>query len=403
LSHIWAALDDPDCLFRILDGFVSNRSTWKRTLLEDAVKPMTLVRIRLYFCLIHSLFHQYLQHFHNDLSSSNWERFLFYAEKVRELRFKYYEGGMLDCSTFAEFARIRPVLTPIRRLQRLYVEPSQCSIRMKYIILFLHDGLDELDVYDNVSKRHDEGFTGTEHVHMVRELINDIANRATGLRKLRLHIHAKGHKVQANLVRMIPKLRNLSRLELHACLVTPSLVLALSQLPKLTAFKVDNHVFKHPPKACLFCTLIEEPLCDEKSRALAFPSLSELSLRGRPAHIAPLLSNNAQFARLTWLVIDVLTPSTEPDVQALLQRVAEACPHIQIIELCRKSDVAGHALAGRSEYPLTVRSILSMQKMTSLTALTIESFTPERISDEELSGVLTQQDTLKKLRVFERL
>jgi hypothetical protein len=336
------------------------------------------------------------QKFLFKLNSSNWDRFLYYAERVREMRFEHYDG-MLDCSTFVEFARSRPVLTPFWRLQRLHVVPSQYSIGMHHIVLFLHDGLEELDIPATFSQQKDLGFLSNQCI--VCDLLNDVVHRATGLRRLRLHIHAHGRHLQDDLIGTIPKLRRLTELELLPCLVTPTLVLALSQLPELSVFSVDSHQCSRAAGAPILCDVIDLPFPDAQD--VVFPSLEVITLQGQLAHITPLFSGSGSFTCLTTLAIDMMLESTGSRIRTLLERVAKVCPSIQSIELSRLRDVGSHTVQSKVTDPITIHSIRPVSSMKNLCELFISSPSPVQITDEGLLSLLAEQCTLDKLDSLE--
>jgi hypothetical protein len=318
---------------------------------------------------------------------------MYYADRVRELHICDSDReDILDSSAFAEFARGRPVLNPFRQLLRLHVDPTHYSIGTKYVVLFLHNGLEELEISECWPEWDIEN-----NQRLVYQLLNDIASRAIGLKKLQLHVHAFGRELEGTIIKALPSLRKLTRLDLSPCLVTPKLVLALSQLPELKEIAIDTHGRDIDTAVNGLCAAIDDPFPDEISQDLSYRSLAMFYTQGRLSHLKSLFCRSGIFPRLTVLSIDVTAESTGSGIYTILGCVAEACPVISCIQFTRVRDGGLPILPSTKQDPISIHSIMPVCKMKALDRLVIDLPYSIQISEADLDGLLTQQGALENL------
>lgn len=350
----------------------------------------------------------HVRKFTEYITANKWDRFHFYARRVRHLIFSEDDLRSLSSSITTELLRKRPISSLAPNLKKLDISmrlvhppasvysgpiPSMWTCVRDIGILFMHRSLRELSVWL------------PSCTETIKNILKDIEELAPHLQRLTL-LATSDHHIgicEVELKAFIANMKSITSISLSAGLFSPAIMNALSSHQELEELSVDLarlELFGISPTTPNPNQLT---IPSETFTSLyAFTNLTRLSLTTRYENIAPIFSSSSTFSALKHLALRVLSTSDVTIINELLTSISLSCPSLLCLSLGHlrvdhqpPNDPDTASDAGFIN-PSTFQPLMGF---TTLERLEICFFVPIKMSDSDFGTVLLNFPNLTSLKL----
>ncbi|KLO14237.1 hypothetical protein SCHPADRAFT_927964 [Schizopora paradoxa] len=326
------------------------------------------------------------------ITQQDWRRFLPYASRVRLVDGFYDEElesyRMLSETALADIMMTSPSLgTIFPRLRDLIFEGDIIADYpwLKFFIAFLHEGLQEL--YIQITE-----FAPDEALNLLEEAVWRSPN-ITDLSITSIFFE-QGDNIVASIASSLSTMHKLTQFKTGSCLLGPQILSTLDQLPNLrkVQFYEDTYRQGHVPNGVLPQSILPDP----------FPQLVDLMLQCSLSELCRYLSLGSDIApSLLILDIDVVSGFKPSTLQDTLDKIAEAFPLLEFLEITRREDFI--AFEGTAEdlegaaSPLMHSNLVPLTSMRALKTFYLRCDGVVSMTNSELCQLLSQCPSLRRL------
>lgn len=257
------------------------------------------------------------------IPSDRWERFFFYANRVRQLECteSYPE---IHHRSFATLSISRPVLHVLPNVTHLTwkKDPARPSASLTLCLMFLTPNLKSLSVRTGLGSIQADLFA-------IDNFFRNVVVRSPLIEHIDFRSEIPFHNIGPVLSKFLSSLSHLKSVRLSDSLLSSDLVTALAKCPDLEAIRIAD-----PEEP----TNRGQELADLENfmpvlRDGAFPSIKIMQFKAHLWNATRFLQSLFPASRLQSLAIRTLRYEPHENIGGLFSVVAEACPGIQDLEL----------------------------------------------------------------------
>ncbi|KIJ94186.1 hypothetical protein K443DRAFT_683973 [Laccaria amethystina LaAM-08-1] len=342
LDALWRVVDDPPRLFGLL-----------APLRKNAEEP-----------------HEY--EFERTPDSNDWKRFDRYSTRVRHFTYQATHHPIHQ-SLFDAMARTRTRLDILPNMNTL-----SWNAPLSLSIMFMHRGVKHFVVVIP---------TDVE----VAPFFQDIAARMPDLCHLDLRSRLPVRNIEENTCILLSCLTKLQKITFPRFYFTTRVTESLSRLDALGVVEFQYHDEQgvgSPEDVADFCPTLTEG---------AFPALWDFSLNVDFEDAALFVTAEYAPANLTMLYIDSEEIESPADVQALINAVADHCPHLKLLALVSQRNARTQSPPPSEDRCIDYGTLKPLLRCRNLTSLEIVHQFPLSLKQEDLERLAVAWRALEKL------
>ncbi|GLB34296.1 hypothetical protein LshimejAT787_0111800 [Lyophyllum shimeji] len=318
------------------------------------------------------------------ISSERWERFSFYANRVRHLECTD-QSPEIHHQSYATLSITRPMLHLLPNLTHLTwkKDPARPAASLVPCLLFLTPGLRTLSVETGHSSDQGDLFA-------IDNFFRDVVYRSPRIEHLEFRSDVPFHGVGPSLSNFLIGLRGLKTVLLSDALLTSDVVTALAKCPMLESIRMSDALESAEGQEETDDLQNYMPVMESG----AFPNLKEMEIKAHLWNVVSFLQSEFPAARLQRLVVRTLSLEDNASIGAFFARVAQACPAIQVLSL---SVQYGGVEEEFESLPFAY--LEPLLHCTSLTTFTLNMPLPLDIDDAEAAQMASSWPRMRDLHL----
>ncbi|KAJ6550849.1 hypothetical protein DFH09DRAFT_606904 [Mycena vulgaris] len=383
----------PDILFHVFSHTDSETDVscaqvcrlWNDNVLDILWHRVTHLR-RLFNLLgpLERINHDLLTFTHHHISNRRWQRFSFYANRIRYLECGDNSPG-IHSQSFATVAISRPVLHLFPNLVHLTwkCDPGRPALSLSLSLLFLPPGLKSLTV--------DTGRdSSTGDLFAIDNFFGDVLQRAPHIRNLDFRSQIPFHDLGPALTKFLIGLTELRTVLLSDTLLSSDVITALAKCPNLQAIRLP------PPHELVE---MEEGALDDLEHFVpvlgpeSFLCLTEIAFLAHLWNATRFLRNIVSFSPLRCILVRTLSLESPDNMEIFFTALAVACPGIESLAV---SIVFGNV---QQFDPVPFSCLEPVLVCRSITSFSIATPCPFAITDAQLTTLGSAWPHLELLKL----
>ena len=310
--------------------------------------------------------------FERTPNTNDWKRFDRYSTRVRHFTYQATHHPVHQ-SLFDTMARTRTRLDILPNMNTL-----SWNAPLSLSIMFMHRGVKHFVVVIP---------TDVE----VAPFFQDIAARMPDLSHLDLRSRLPMRKIEDDTCTLLACLTKLQKITFPRFYFTTRVAESLSRLDALGVVEFQYHDEQgigSPEDVADFCPTLTEG---------AFPALWDFSLNVDFEDAALFVSAEYAPANLTMLYIDSEEIESPADVKALINAVADHCPHLKLLALVSQRNARTQSPRPSEDMCIDYDTLKPLLRCANLTSLEIVHQFPLSLKQEDLERLAVAWRALEKL------
>ncbi|KLO14236.1 hypothetical protein SCHPADRAFT_996701 [Schizopora paradoxa] len=327
--------------------------------------------------------HIKIKRFTRDVVFSDWKRFESYATRIRHLEIPPTRtpATLLDPSALEQLVLEKPATMPVLlpSLKRLQIW-GQLTLEYPWLSFFkgvLHESLRDIAI----------SFSSKTYQAVV-DFYLDLAPRSPSITTLHLwnSLTSIDQATEASVTQIIHSLRELNTIHIQSCQLTPIILSSLHQHPNIRKISIIKETIRsgRTPSGLLPASLEEG----------AFRRLTDLTLLCSLPELNRYLSSGTVCDCLEVLLIDVVSQPSAESFRNCLVRIVESFPGIASLVITRREDLSVVGSKREETATLSLQDLELLPRLRNLCNLEIHHTDPISMSDNELTGLLSQCPSL---------
>ncbi|RDB19966.1 hypothetical protein Hypma_013057 [Hypsizygus marmoreus] len=319
------------------------------------------------------------------ISSDRWDRFSFYANRVRRLECTDTSPD-IHYQSFSTVSISRPVLHLVPNLTHLTwrKDPARPAASLVLCLLFLSPELESLSV-ETGGPSYTEG-----DLFAIGNFFEDVLRRSPRIQHLEFRTDIPFHDMGPALSNFLGSLYELRSVLLSHALLSSDVVTALAKCPLLEAVRMTD------PYAT---TEVQEDAGDLQNfmpvmEHGAFPSIREMHINAHLWNVLLFLRSEFPTTRIRRLLVKTLSPEINESIAQFFALVAETCPEIEELGLSVQ-----YGAADEDAESLLFPALEPLLSCASLKMLTLCLALPLEIDDTEAAQMASHWPLLQNLNL----